>query len=193
MLNCKLFSKKILFSVIFLNLFAFFSNEIIAQEKNEEEEFPLRHQLGIAINHTHVFEGRDDEGNKKVLALPSWAFDYSYHINKKWAIGLHTDIIIEKFKVEKNLEGAKNKETIERSNPIAPAIMGIYKLKDHWSFLLGMGGEFEKEENFLLTRLGTEYGYELPKGWEFFLTFSYDVKWNAYDSYGLGLGISKSF
>lgn len=71
--------------------------------------------------------------------------------------------------------------------------MGIYKLNEHWSFLLGMGGEFAREEDFLLTRAGAEYGYELPKGWEVFGTFSYDFKWNAYDSWGIGLGIAKNF
>ncbi|URM38914.1 hypothetical protein [Flavobacterium anhuiense] len=71
--------------------------------------------------------------------------------------------------------------------------MGIYKPNEHWSFLLGFGGEFAKEEDFFLTRAGIEYGYELPKGWEIFGTASYDFKWNAYDSWGIGLGIAKNF
>lgn len=193
MLYCKLPSQKLFFSIVVIGLTSIFSNGIMAQENNEEEAFRPHHQIGISINHAHVFDGRDEEGKKKVLSLPAWAIDYTYHISRKWAIGLHTDIIIEKFKVEKNLEGGEEKETVERSYPIAPALMGIYKLNEHWSFLLGVGGEFAKEENYALTRAGVEYGYELPKGWEVFGTFSYDIKWNAYDSWGLGLGISKNF
>lgn len=170
-----------------------FSNKITAQESEEKEVFKPNHQIGISINHVHVFEGIDDNGNKKVLALPAWGVDYTYHLSQKWAIGLHTDFIIEKFKVEKNLENSEDDETIERSYPIAPALMGIYKLNEHWDFLLGIGGEFAKEEDFILTRAGVEYGYELPKGWEVFGTFSYDMKWNAYDSWGIGLGVAKSF
>jgi len=41
------------------------------------------------------------------LALPAVA--YTYYISKKQAIGLHTDFIIEKFKVEKNLESGEDK------------------------------------------------------------------------------------
>ena len=170
-----------------------FSASLLAQESQDKEVFKPHHQIGISINHVHVFEGRDDEGNREVLTLPAWGVDYTYHISKKWAIGLHTDFIIEKFKVEKNLASGEDKETVERSYPIAPALMGIYKPNEHWSFLLGMGGEFAKEEDYLLTRIGVEYGYELPKGWEIFGTFSYDFKWNAYDSWGIGLGIAKNF
>jgi len=185
--------KQISFLAVILSLSGLFSNKITAQENEEKEVFKPHHQIGISINHVHIFEGIDDNGNKEVLVLPASGIDYTYHISQKWAIGLHTDFIIEKFKVEKDLESGEEYETIERSYPIAPALMGIYKLNERWSFLLGMGGEFAKEENFLLTRAGVEYGYELPRGWEVFGTFSYDIKWNAYDSSGIGLGIAKSF
>ncbi|SFD63873.1 hypothetical protein [Flavobacterium phragmitis] len=182
--------RKIFLLVTFF-LLSGYSN-ITAQE-NKEKSFSPHHQIGLSINHVHVFEGRDDEGNREVLSLPAWGLDYTFQFREKWAIGLHTDFIIEKFKVEKNLASGEDKETVERSYPIAPALMGIYKPNEHWSFLLGFGGEFAKEENFFLTRAGTEYGYELPKGWEIFGTVSYDFKWNAYDSWGIGLGIAKNF
>ncbi|MEL1255328.1 hypothetical protein AAEO57_16175 [Flavobacterium sp. DGU38] len=182
--------KKTLFLIAFFCLII--QNKITAQEQ-EEAAFRPHHQIGISINHVHVFEGRDEEGNRETLTLPAWGIDYTYQFHEKWAIGLHTDFIVEKFKVEKVYASGEDKETVERSYPIAPALMGIYKPNEHWSFLLGFGGEFAKEEDFFLTRAGIEYGYELPKGWEIFGTVSYDFKWNAYDSWGLGLGIAKSF
>lgn len=191
MLNEISYLKKNILCTLLFSLTNYFSINCTAQESKDNEIFKPHHQIGISINHVHVFEGRDDDGNREVLTLPAWGIDYTYHLSKKWAIGLHTDFIIEKFKVEKNLQSGDEKETVERSYPIAPALMGIYKLNDHWSFLLGMGGEFAKEEDYLLTRAGVEYGYELPKGWEIFGTFSYDIKWNAYDSWGIGLGIAK--
>ena len=45
--------------------------------------------------------------------------------------------------------------------------MGVYKLNENRSFLLGIWSEFDKEEDYPLTRAGTEYGYEILKGWEF--------------------------
>jgi hypothetical protein len=45
-------------------------------QENETDKFKSRHSVGIAIGHAHVFEGRDAEGNKAVLGLPMWAFDF---------------------------------------------------------------------------------------------------------------------
>jgi len=152
------------------------------------EPFTRHSSLGLAVNHAHIFRGRDELGRKKALGLPAWAIDYNYHLSPKWAIGLHTDIILEQYIIAK-----RDGEEIERSRPIAPAVMGIYKPTEHWSLLAGVGGEFAKEENFLLTRLGVEYGVEIRNGWEVFGSLSYDIKWKGYDSWLLGIGISKSF
>lgn len=178
---------------IFLFSVTLFLTPFKSSAQENEELFHPHHQLAMVLSHAHVFEGRNQDGQKEVLSLPAWGIDYTYHLSPKWAIGLHTDFIIEKFAVEKNLDSGEEKQTIERSYPIAPALMGIYKLNGHWSFLLGMGGEFAKEEDFLLTRAGVEYGYELPKGWEVLGSMSYDFKWNAYDTWTLGIGIAKSF
>ena len=70
--------------------------------------------------------------------------------------------------------------------------MGVYKLNEHRSFLLGIWSEFDKEEDYPLTRAGTEYGYEILTDWGIFGTFSYDIKWNFYDSWGIESGIAKN-
>ncbi|MBZ4034402.1 hypothetical protein K6T82_06475 [Flavobacterium sp. 17A] len=188
-----MFCTNIHLKILFLFYGVCLSVNIAKAQENEEKSFHPHHQIGLSINHVHVFEGRNEDGNREVLSLPAWGLDYTFQFHEKWAIGLHTDFVIEKFKVEKVYANDDEKETIERSYPIAPALMGIYKPNENWSFLLGFGGEFAKEENFFLTRAGVEYGYELPKNWEIFGTFSYDFKWNAYDSWGIGLGIAKNF
>ncbi len=185
--------------VAFFMVFLAISIQASAQEKEEikephktanteNEEFKPHSTIGLVISHAHVFAGKDETGKKKVLAMASWGIDYNYHLSSKWAVGLHTDIIIESFKVEEY-----GGETIERSYPIAPALMGIYKPNHHWSLMAGAGGEFAKEKNFFLTRLGVEYGAEIRKGWEVFGSLAYDIKWNAYDTWVLGMGISKAF
>jgi hypothetical protein len=161
-------------------------------ENESKEPFKKTHSLSLAIGHAHVFEGVDAEGNKKALALPMWAFDYNFQFAPKWGIGLHTDVINETFTVEKNLESGGEGEVVERSMPIAPAIMGVFKPTHHWGFGLGVGGEFAKEENYMLTRAGVEYVAEISKGWEVFGAIQYDFRWDAYDTWTLGLGISKA-
>lgn len=191
MTSIKLFVKRFVLTIAILSLAGILWGSCLAQEtKKEQEAFHPHHQVGLVISHAHSFEGRNEEGKRQTLLLPMWGIDYAYVFHPRWAIGLNTDIIIEKFKVEKNLEGGEE-EIIERSYPVAPALMGIYKPNRHWSFLLGMGAEFAKEENLVVTRAGAEYSAELPKGWEAFGTFSYDMKWNAYDTWVIGMGIAK--
>ncbi len=162
-------------------------------EAEKEKEPFYRHSLGLTIGHEHAFSGRTETGKKEVAILPFWGLDYNFAFSEKWKIGLHTDFIIETFYVEKNLSGGEDEEIAERSKPFAPALMGIYKPTKHWSFGLGMGAEFAKEENFALTRAAVEYGVEMRNGWEMFGSFQYDFRWSAYDTWTIGLGVAKGF
>lgn len=170
------------------------SASLFAQEEKPapRETFRPSHQLGITIGHEHAFSGRDENDERKVDILPFWGLDYNFRFAPKFSVGLHTDFIIESFKVEKNLDGGEA-ETVERTRPIAPAIMGFYKPTPHWSLGLGMGGEFAKEENYVLNRIAAEYGVEIRKGWEVAGSLQYDFRWQAYDTWTIGLGISKTF
>ena len=163
-----------------------------SEESHKAEHFKPRHSLGIIIGHDHVLNGRDEHGNKKTLILPYWGLDYNFQFAPKFSIGLHTDFIMESFKVEKHLESG-SQEVVERTWPIAPAIMGFYKPTEHWSFGFGMGAEFSKEEDFVLNRLAIEYGTEIKNGWEVFGVVQYDFRWDAYDNWTIELGIAKVF
>jgi hypothetical protein len=186
--------KQFKWTLFVIVLFCLYSIETLAQqEPGGKEEFIPHHAVGLVIGHSYVFQENSENGNKEALIMPSWGVDYSYYFHPKWGFGLHTDIILEKFVVEKKLESGGATQTIERSNPVAPALMGIYKPSKHWGLQLGAGVEFAKEENLFLNRAGVEYSAELPKGWEVMGAFTYDIKWNAYDTWVLGLGISKSF
>jgi hypothetical protein len=174
-----------------------FSNQIWAQENkessgssaSEHENFKPHSSISLVISHANIFNGTDENGKKQLLDMASWGLDYNYHFSPKWAIGLHTDIILESYKVE----GKEDGEVIERSSPIAPALLGIYKPNHHWSLMAGAGAEFAKEDNFFLIRVGGEYGVEIRNGWEVFGSLAYDIKWGAYDTWILGMGISKAF
>ncbi len=70
--------------------------------------------------------------------------------------------------------------------------MAFYKLTHHRSFGLGVGGEFAKEENYFLNRAAVEFGVPITKGWEVFGALQYDFRWDAYDTWTIGIGISKA-
>ena len=156
------------------------------------QDFKPNHQLGLTIGHEHAFSGRNADGEKETLILPFWGVDYNYQFAPKFAVGLHTDFVLESFEVEKDLESGPE-TTVERTRPIAPAAMFFFKPTEHWNFGLGAGGEFAKEENYFLNRASVEYGAEIRHGWEVAGSIQYDFRWHAYDTWTIGLGISKSF
>ena len=174
-----------------LLLFLFITASGHAQEENNEESEKGVHRISLAICHNNISQGaRSESSDVKWLSLPAWSLDYDYWLSDKWAIGLHTDFIVEDFYVKANLS---DEEILERSSPIAPAVVGIFKPTKHSSFLFGVGAEFAKEENLFLNRIGYEWGTEITEDWELGITACYDFRWNAYDSYLIGIGVSRKF
>jgi len=164
-----------------------------AQEAGAESSMKGKHAVALQLSHTHISQGVKD-GESTWLAMPSWCLDYDYWVARKWAIGLHSDVIIEDFKVEDHLNTESNGTTVmERSTPFALVATGSFKPRKHSSFQLGAGAEFAKEENLFLMRAGYEWALELPQNWELSFAASYDFRWNAYDSFSYGVGVSKIF
>lgn len=153
----------------------------------------VRHEVALLLAHTHVAQGVNADGDLTWMALPSWGLNYNFWISPKWAIGLHTDLITETFVVKENHNEAKGEPEVERTRPIAPAIMASFRPHHHWAFTLGAGAEFAQEGDLFLMRAGTEYTIHLGGPWETSGSFAYDLRSNAYDSYTLGIGITRTF
>jgi hypothetical protein len=68
------------------------------------------------------------------------------------------------------------------------------KLTEAWGVAIGGGIEWERNENFGVIRIGTDYGLELnEKELEIVFAINYDALIDAYDSINFGLGINKFF
>ena len=123
--------------------------------------------------------------------MPSYELNYTYELTKKWGVGLHTDFIFEEFNVEHISDG--NGNPLERTTPIAPVVVGIYKPWKYLGFIAGLGGEFAKQENFFILRLGIEYGYPIHQDWLLVGGLTNDIKINGYNSFSLGIGVARMF
>lgn len=175
--------KKILIIVLLL-----FANCLFIQAQEIDEETTKKHAIQFLLGHTQIQESVNENGNKTWISVPSFELNYNYEISEKWSIGLHTDIVIEDFSVETYSD---ENTTIKRSSPIAPAVVGSYKFCNHFSALLGFGGEFSKEENFALLRIGLEYSYPFHENWELVSNITNDLKFNAYNSFSIGIGVAR--
>jgi hypothetical protein len=174
--------------LLLLLLFSFGYSICFSQEEPEENP-EKRHSVLLLLGHTQIAEGIREEGKKVLLSVPSWGLDYNYELTEKWAIGLHSDIILENFLVE----NIADESVIERSHPIASSFVASFKPGKNFSFLSGFGGEFAKEGSLFLIRLGVEYGVDISEEWEFVANIINDLKPSAYNSFGIGVGIARKF
>jgi hypothetical protein len=158
-------------------------------EMDKEKEEKYRHRITVMMANSHIPNMQSTDAQNKFSIVPTWGFDYDFWFNKKWAIGLHNDLVLQQYKIIKEEDSTE----VERSYPIGTCIVGIYQPFKHLAFATGIGKEFEKHESFSMWKIGIEYEFELPKAWELSLNLQYDTKFNAYDSWLFGLGIGKRF
>ena len=119
-------------------------------ESSEHGEFK-RNAIGLSIGHTHVSNGIRD-GDGKWLALPSFGITYGHFFNRKWAIGVHSEIIVEDFVVQGSGSGQSGEHkdsegdtsVIKRGRPISIAVVGVYKVHPNVGFLASGGMEFSE-------------------------------------------------
>ena len=84
------------------------------------------HRLTLVMSHTSIPSGLTPEGKKKWLALASWGLDYDYWFSNSWALGLHTDMVVENFQVEVSEDIDKDK-ILARKQPISLVPIVAYK------------------------------------------------------------------
>lgn len=169
-------------------LFFCFCNQMMAQEVDDENS--PHHKITIVMGNTHLPSGIEN-GNKKNLIISSWGLDYDYWLSKKWGIGLHSDILLQNFRVE-SFTSVDEIEVIKRNFPISFAIVGSFKVNKHLSLMFGPGIETsEGEKSFWFLKAGIEYGWELPNNFELGLSIIDDYRFDAYNSWTFGLSVSK--
>jgi hypothetical protein len=134
-----------------------------------------------------LFGQHEQAEGHSLLLVPVFGFNYDYFFHNSWGIGLHNDLVLQQYKVEKHHDS----EELVRENPVA--ICGIISYKPHhrWTLLGGYGVELEKNENINLFRFGLEYGIPLKDHWELGFNIEYDYKIKAYSSILFGVVFSK--
>ena len=173
-----------------MGIFIFGIKNLQAQETNQREaEDKLHHRVSLVISHAHIPAANEVNGSKHIFIAASIGVNYELWFNSHWAIGLHNDITMQSFNVEKKSDD----EVIAREFPVLSTIVAVYKPGKHWNFFAGPGREFEKNESFNVIKTGIEYGIELPKTWEIGFGLDYDIKINGYNTWLIGIGISKNF
>ena len=164
------------------------SSFLCAQEL-EEENFK-RNKLsflmayGIIPEHT----SEDDKTSNSLFIVPTIGVNYNFLFTPKFGLGLHTDVILQKFVVEELKDDLK----IERVFPVTTNLMASYRPIENWTFLAGGGVELETNKSYPMICFGVDYGIEINASWELGFSFMFEHRLQAYNSYLLGIGFTKS-
>ena len=150
-----------------------------------EHEAPF-HKLTL-VTANSLINNIIDEYSNSLSLVPVFGFNYDYFFHNRWGIGLHNDLVLQQYKVERH----DSSEELVRENPVA--VCGIISFKPHhrWTIFGGYGVELEKNENISLFRFGLEYGIALRDNWELGFGIEYDYKIKAYSSMMIGVVFSK--
>ena len=172
-----------------LTLFILFAllaiTNVLAQDDTHDEHSSGKGlRIAGVIGHTYI----NSEGMDGNLYIPSWGLDIDYWFNHKWGIGLHNDIEIENFIVERN-----DAEVIERENPLVFTLDALYHIGNGFVISLGPGVELEKNESFFLARVGLEYEYEINSNFYLMPTLFHDQRFDGFSTTTIGLGVGHSF
>ncbi|HMO38158.1 MAG TPA: hypothetical protein PKC76_04705 [Saprospiraceae bacterium] len=174
--------------VLLCLLLPVFNTMIQAQHHSEapnKAHFP--HFRGaILLGHTFVPTSLPREQH---TVIPSWGLDIEYWFSQSWAIGLHNDLELQTFIIERG----KDDELLEREFPLVLTLDALYRLPNGLVFQVGPGYEIERNESFLLLRAGIEYEWHLGHHWDIAPAFFYDTRAKANDTWTIALGFGKRF
>lgn len=141
-------------------------------------------RVAAIIGHTLIPARHADDN----LFIPSWGLDLEYWWNPTWGIGLHNDLELESFIIERPSE-----EILERNYPLVMTLDLLYKPWGGLVLMAGPGYEVADQEDFFLLRLGLEYEIDFGHHWDLAPTLFYDSREDSFQTWSIGLGVGKRF
>ncbi len=177
--------------VIFLIVFIPYSNAQHSENEgnaSHDKHQGVTHKVTLVMANSFM-KNQVDESSNNILVVPSYGLNYDILFHHKWGVGVHTDVVLQQYKVEKH----DGHEELIRENPVALCAVGLFKPIPALTLIAGYGIELEKHENIQLFRFGVEYGFHLPGNWELGFALEFDKKLNTYNSWVFGVGFSKLF
>jgi hypothetical protein len=174
------------FTLYLISCQAFGQHEHHTAEGHEHGHEAPFHKITMIMANS-LITNHVTENSEGIFVIPTFGINYDYFFHKMWGIGLHSDIVLQQFKIERH----NSQQEIIRQNPVAVCAIASFKPHHRWTLLGGYGVELEKNENIDLFRLGLEYGIPINNNWELGFNLEYDHKIRAYSSFMFGVGFSK--
>ncbi|MEI6865989.1 hypothetical protein [Flavicella sp.] len=175
--------KKISSQYLFIGLLLFSLNLFSQKEEKEYKHF----RISPVLSHTYIPTGTS-EGVSTII-VPSIGLDLEYWFNPKFGIGLHNDLELLIYEIEK----PEDELTVEKEYPVIVTLDGLAKVYKDLVVVFGAGVEFEKSENLFIIRAGLEYEIEFAEYWDLSPTVFYDYRKDEFGTWSIGIGVGRRF
>lgn len=177
-MNTNTYTKCIVFALVMLS-FNLFSQE--------EKESCKHFRISPVLSHTYI-PTATSEGTQTII-VPSIGLDLEYWFSHKYGIGLHNDLELFNYEIEK----PGDELSVEREYPVVVTLDGLAKVYKDLVLVFGAGVEFEKNKNLFIVRTGLEYEIEFAECWDLSPTFFYDYRHNEFGTWSMGIGVGRRF
>jgi len=171
--------------LIALTLIPFF----LSAQETERESQGKKNRIAPVLGYTFVPEEIADDDKGQFRVIPTFGIDYERKLGNKWALGLFNDIELTSYLIS---DEAEESGLLERDFVFITTIVVIYSIKEQWTVFGGGGYEFEKNKNFAVMRLGTEYEIPIRNEWDVAFGLNWDYK-EVYQSLGFTVAFGKRF
>ena len=154
-------------------------------ESNEHghEAFKKHHTISAMMAFSYIPSIIPGESDREILVVPTWAINYTFSFHPKWAVGLHNDLILQQYAVERHTDS----EEVVRSYPFAVKAVVLFEPMHGLLFLTGYGKEFESSKTLDVITVGVEYAIPIRNGWETGFNLIFDWNVNNYVSWMFGI------
>lgn len=189
----------LLMAVVSVSMYAQHHHEAHLQEETHQatQAHHGKHKLAFYGGFTHVEASFVEHETGHISTgkwVPTLGLDYFYTLNKRFDIGLITDLELDSYYVE---DHNSTDTHFERINVLVLTPVIKYKPMHCIGIIAGGGVELEfigKEEmeTIGVIKLGLEYEVPIKNGWELTPSFMLDLK-EEYSTTALGISLGKRF
>jgi len=152
--------------------------------QNQQESY-TRHRAEIGFGFTFIpLAGELEDTDARGLFIPAVRLDYFFRMLPRWEIGFMGNYEIDHYMIVD--------EQIEIDHAVVLALVGMFKITDHWGVFTGGGAEILPQLTRGIFRLGTEYTIDLKKNFALVPKLFLDFRGN-YLTWSAALTIAKKF
>ena len=155
----------------------------VTGQSNEQPQ--SRHRAEIGFGFTFIpLAGELEDTDARGLFIPTVRLDYFFRMLPRWEIGFMGNYEIDHYMIVD--------EQIEIDHAVVLALVGMFKITDHWGAFTGGGAEISPQLTRGVFRLGTEYTIDLKKNFALVPKLFLDFR-GSYLTWSAALTVAKKF